>query len=83
MPGPIQLIQLNEATGRFEVGPAALKLLKSLPGPVAIATVCGRARQGKSFLLNQLITSLGGQPGQGFKMRSDERNQVPGCAELC
>ncbi len=36
----------------------------ALQGPVAVLSVCGRARQGKSWLLNQLAAKLtGSQPG--------------------
>jgi hypothetical protein len=40
--------------GRFSLGEEALGVLRSCTGPVAVAAVCGRARQGKSFILNQI-----------------------------
>ena len=38
--------------------------LRSIRGPVGVVAVCGRARQGKSFLLNQLLGRT-----QGFTVR--------------
>ncbi len=35
-------------------------------GPVAVVAVCGRARQGKSFILNQLLLQ---SSGGGFQVR--------------
>ncbi|KAG2424409.1 hypothetical protein HXX76_014618 [Chlamydomonas incerta] len=59
------LVCFNEATKKFEIPDATVKLLRSLSGPVVCLGVCGRARQGKSFLLNQLVNKLHGQAGNG------------------
>jgi hypothetical protein len=38
------------------VGEEAAEVLRTLRGPLGVVAVCGRARQGKSFILNQLAT---------------------------
>ena len=50
---PLQLVRCDEA-GRFHVGEEASKCLREVRGPLAVVAVCGRARQGKSFILNQI-----------------------------
>lgn len=57
---PLELIHYNSTTGKFEVGHDAMSVLKALKGPVSVVAVCGRARQGKSFILNQLLQVTGG-----------------------
>lgn len=47
---PLLLIGFNEATRAWEANPEAMALLQRVPGPLATLAVCGRARQGKSFL---------------------------------
>ncbi|XP_009631624.1 uncharacterized protein LOC107826318 isoform X1 [Nicotiana tabacum] len=41
--------------GKFQIDPEALAILQLVKEPVGIVSVSGRARQGKSFLLNQLF----------------------------
>ncbi|KIY98006.1 Guanylate-binding protein 6 [Monoraphidium neglectum] len=53
--GPIQLIRFNEITGDMEVCEDAARLLRTIRTPVGVVAVCGRARTGKSFILNQLL----------------------------
>ncbi|KIZ05610.1 Interferon-induced guanylate-binding protein 2 [Monoraphidium neglectum] len=61
MPGAaVELIRYNAETRRFEVGPLALDVLRATTTPVAVVAVCGRARQGKSFILNQLLSVTAG-----------------------
>ncbi|EFN59494.1 hypothetical protein CHLNCDRAFT_56782 [Chlorella variabilis] len=57
---PLELIKWDEATSRFCLGQQALDVLKRTRGPVGVVAVCGRARQGKSFILNQLLGRSGG-----------------------
>ncbi|KAL4431144.1 hypothetical protein ABPG75_006400 [Micractinium tetrahymenae] len=57
---PLELIKWNQDTGKFELGSEALRVLKQTRGPVGVVAVCGRARQGKSFILNQLLGRSGG-----------------------
>ncbi|CAK7322689.1 unnamed protein product [Dovyalis caffra] len=49
---PIKFIYYDES-GKFKVNPDAIDVLKLIKGPVGVVSVCGRARQGKSFFLNQ------------------------------
>jgi hypothetical protein len=53
---PLLLVSAD-ASGRFAVQPEALAVLKACSGPVAVAVVCGRARQGKSYVLNAVLRS--------------------------
>ena len=57
---PVELIKYNVESGQFEVGARATAVLRSVKGPLAVVAVCGRARQGKSFILNQLLQTSGG-----------------------
>jgi len=49
---PIRLVYCDEK-GRFRMDPEAVAALQLVKGPVGVVSVCGRARQGKSFILNQ------------------------------
>lgn len=60
---PLELVRYNPDSGKFEVGEDALGVLRATNTPVGVVAVCGRARQGKSFILNQLL----GQ-SSGFKV---------------
>eukprot|EP00854_Cymbomonas_tetramitiformis_P018741 gene18741-22380_t len=64
----IPFIQCN-ADGKFEIGQEAQNLLRSIDGPLGVVAVCGRARQGKSYILNRLSKEAGGTHG-GFKVGS-------------
>ncbi|WIA08464.1 hypothetical protein OEZ85_007901 [Tetradesmus obliquus] len=55
---PLVLIGFNEATSSWEVGQEAMRVLQTIPGPLCTVSVCGRARQGKSFLLNQILSKF-------------------------
>lgn len=57
---PLELIKYDADTGKFQLGEQALQALKNTRGPVGVVAVCGRARQGKSFILNQLLGKSGG-----------------------
>ncbi|MCE0481360.1 hypothetical protein HAX54_039062 [Datura stramonium] len=50
---PIRFVYCDEK-GKFQIDPEALAILQLVKEPVGIVSVCGRARQGKSFILNQL-----------------------------
>lgn len=52
---PLELIRYNTGTHKFELGEEALQSLRRIRGPVGVIAVSGRARQGKSFILNQLL----------------------------
>ncbi|KAJ6370524.1 hypothetical protein OIU76_028748 [Salix suchowensis] len=60
---PIKFIYYDES-GKFKVHPDAVDALMQIKGPIGVVSVCGRARQGKSFLMNQLLgRSTGFQVG--------------------
>lgn len=54
--------------GKFKMDPDAVAALQQVKGPLGIVSVCGRARQGKSFILNQLLGR-----GSGFQVASTHR----------
>ncbi|CAH2062630.1 unnamed protein product [Thlaspi arvense] len=49
---PIRLVYCDEK-GKFRMDPEAVATLQLVKEPVGVVSVCGRARQGKSFILNQ------------------------------
>lgn len=52
-PRAIRLVYCDE-NGKFKMDPEAVAVLQLLKEPVGVVSVCGRARQGKSFILNQV-----------------------------
>jgi Guanylate-binding protein, N-terminal domain len=66
-PGPLQLISYDDA-GRVSVCESAMACLRAIKTPVGVIAVCGRARTGKSYLLNQLL----GQ-ATGFQLAHSHR----------
>ncbi len=50
---PLRLVYCDEK-GKFKMDPEAVAALQVVKGPVGVVSVCGRARQGKSFILNQV-----------------------------
>jgi len=54
---PLELVSFNAHTGKFEVGEEALAVLRGVRAPLAVVAVCGRARQGKSYIL---VSAAGG-----------------------
>lgn len=56
----LELVRYNATTGKFELGEEALAVLRKTRGPVGVVAVAGRARQGKSYILNQLLGTSGG-----------------------
>ncbi|KIZ04249.1 Interferon-induced guanylate-binding protein 2 [Monoraphidium neglectum] len=76
---PLLLIGFNESTHKWEVNPEAATVLQRVPGPLCTLAVCGRARQGKSFLLNTLLGRLTGQElPQGFKVSPTQHSCTRG-----
>lgn len=51
---PLRLVYCDE-NGKFRMDPEAVAALQLVKGPIGVVSVCGRARQGKSFILNQLL----------------------------
>ncbi|CAN6237960.1 unnamed protein product [Urochloa humidicola] len=64
---PLRLVYCDER-GRFRMDPEAVAALQLVKGPVGVVSVCGRARQGKSFILNQLLGR-----SSGFQVASTHR----------
>jgi hypothetical protein len=62
---PLRLAYCDEK-GKFVMDPEAVAALQLVKGPVGVVSVCGRARQGKSFVLNQV------RAGQGTHRRFRE-----------
>ncbi|KAI8467215.1 MAG: GBP-domain-containing protein [Monoraphidium minutum] len=76
---PLLLIGFNEASRSWEVNPEAAALLARVPGPLCTLAVCGRARQGKSFLLNTLLGRLTGQElPKGFEVSPTQHSCTRG-----
>ncbi|KAI4368149.1 hypothetical protein MLD38_016738 [Melastoma candidum] len=50
---PIRLVYCDEK-GKFRMDPEAVAMLQLVKEPIGVVSVCGRARQGKSFILNQV-----------------------------
>lgn len=55
---PLELVRYSTDTGKFEIPPEALAVLRSIRGPVGVVSVCGRARQVGSFLLCPTVHAL-------------------------
>mmetsp|Transcript_32011 Transcript_32011/g.71133 ORF Transcript_32011/g.71133 Transcript_32011/m.71133 type:complete len:534 (-) Transcript_32011:285-1886(-) len=58
---------------KLQCTPDGLKLLRSIRHPVAVVAVCGRARTGKSYILNQLLGR-----SSGFVVSSSYKPQTRG-----
>ncbi|XP_047317517.1 guanylate-binding protein 3-like [Impatiens glandulifera] len=66
-PRPIRLIYCDEK-GKFKIDPEAVAILQLVKEPIGVISVCGLARQGKSFILNQLLGR-----SSGFQVASTHR----------
>ncbi|KAJ0963131.1 hypothetical protein J5N97_028253 [Dioscorea zingiberensis] len=64
---PLRLVYSDEG-GKFRMDPEAVAALQLVKGPIGVVSVCGRARQGKSFILNQLLGR-----SSGFQVASTHR----------
>ncbi|XP_043689451.1 guanylate-binding protein 2-like [Telopea speciosissima] len=64
---PLRLVYCDEK-GKFRMDPKAVATLQLVKGPIGVVSVCGRARQGKSFILNQLLGR-----STGFQVASTHR----------
>lgn len=53
--GPIPWIGFDEGSDRYNIYPEALAYLKTLTRPLAIVSVVGLYRTGKSYLLNRIL----------------------------
>ncbi|XP_058730803.1 uncharacterized protein LOC131602651 [Vicia villosa] len=66
-PRPIRLVYCDEK-GKFQMDPEAVAALQLVKEPIGVVSVCGRARQGKSYILNQLLGR-----SSGFQVASTHR----------
>ncbi|KAJ8464445.1 hypothetical protein OPV22_026997 [Ensete ventricosum] len=64
---PLRLVYCDD-NGKFRMDPEAVAMLQFVKGPIGVVAVCGRARQGKSFVLNQLLGR-----SSGFQIASTHR----------
>nr|XP_043620425.1 guanylate-binding protein 3-like [Erigeron canadensis] len=64
---PIRLVYCDD-NGKFQMDPEAVSVLQLVKEPVGVVSVCGRARQGKSYILNQLLGR-----SSGFQVASTHR----------
>ncbi|XWS15786.1 hypothetical protein CRYUN_Cryun34aG0031700 [Craigia yunnanensis] len=64
---PIRLLYCDEK-GKFRMDPEAVAAMQLVKEPIGVVSVCGRARQGKSFILNQLLGR-----SSGFRVASTHR----------
>ncbi|KDP21017.1 hypothetical protein JCGZ_21488 [Jatropha curcas] len=64
---PIRLVYCDE-NGKFRMDAEAVATLQLVKEPIGVVSVCGRARQGKSYILNQLLgRSSGFQVDSSYK----------------
>ena len=63
--GPIKLIDFSKG---FQINKEAIDFLKSIKEEIIIVSVIGKARTGKSYLMNLLLDLIGKQ--EGFKVAS-------------
>lgn len=58
--GPARALRLVycDEKGKFKMDSEAVAALHMVKGPLGVVAVCGRARQGKSFILNQVCLAL-------------------------
>lgn len=79
-----RLISFDEGSKKFRVEAEGIAVLKKVPGPIAVVAVAGRARQGKSFLLNQLLGRLkGGNMKDGFQVSASTKPCTKGGWGAC
>lgn len=58
---PIQLIDFKD--GLFELNSKAMSLLKDITDDIIIVSIVGKARTGKSYLMNLLLENTGKSRG--------------------
>lgn len=59
----MQLVLLDPETGKYHIGKEAAELLGQLDNSqVAVVSIAGGLRQGKSFILNKLASTTEGFP---------------------
>lgn len=58
---PIQLIDFEGS--HFKLNPAALEMIKSIEDDIIVVSIVGKARTGKSYLMNLLLDNIGKNTG--------------------
>ena len=71
---PIQLIDFSRG---FQINKQALDFLKSIKDEIIIVSVVGKARTGKSYLMNLLLDNIG-KGTQGFQVASSLQSCTKG-----
>ena len=66
--GPINLIEFTR--NDFILNKDALNILNSIKEDLIIVAIVGKARTGKSYLMNLLLNNNNSQPGSGFQISS-------------
>ena len=66
--GPINLIKFNK--NNFELNKAALDVLRSIKDQIIVVSIVGKARTGKSYLMNLLLNTNNNNKNKGFKVAS-------------
>ncbi|KAF6157570.1 hypothetical protein GIB67_004940 [Kingdonia uniflora] len=74
-PRPIRLVYCDE-NGKFRMDPEAVTTLQLVKGPIGVVSVCGRPRQGKSFILNQKLLKKVNEVG-----KMNNKDMLPGLSE--
>jgi len=69
---PLQLVLRSKGEKNWQINPKAVELLQGIEGKVAVITIIGAFRTGKSYVLNRLAGLTG---GGGFALGSE----VVGC----
>ena len=64
----IPFITFNEELDKYAVNPAAVGFLSAIKEPIAVVTIAGMYRSGKSLFLNKCILNC--KPGEGFAVGS-------------
>ena len=70
---PIKLIDFSHG---FQINPQALNFLRSIKEEIIIVSVVGKARTGKSYLMNLLLDLVG--KGEGFQVASSLQSCTKG-----
>jgi len=57
MEEPLQLIEFQGS--KFKLNPEALKIISSIENDIIVVSIVGKARTGKSYLMNLLLDRIG------------------------
>ena len=76
--GPLKLIEIKK--NKIEVNPDALRILRSIKEEIIVISIVGKARTGKSYLMNLLLNSnnINNKCNNGFKVASSIKSCTKG-----